>query len=261
MVFYFSATGNSKTIAEYVAREFNTNLVDINQALKEENYRYKLHNKDEILYFIFPVYYYTAPHQVLRFVEQLIIDSEDHDLKSDEIKVCVIATCGSKSGKAKMALKKALKCKGLQLAGFYQLVMPDFYTPLVTPPLPEEQTMILRRAKKELMGIFEDIKFNFRVSYDMTLVDLLLGTIGETLYKNGRPTKKFYATDSCISCGHCSKVCIDQIISVKGFEKPVWTRDRCSHCMACVNLCPQLAIEYGKKTKGKGRYYTNTLEK
>ena len=28
----------------------------------------------------------------------------------------------------------------------------------------------------------------------------------------------------------------------------------CIHCSACINRCPKLAIEYGKKTIGKNRY-------
>ena len=35
--------------------------------------------------------------------------------------------------------------------------------------------------------------------------------------------------------------------------KPVWG-NTCIHCSACINRCPKLAIEYGKKTIGKNRY-------
>ncbi len=35
--------------------------------------------------------------------------------------------------------------------------------------------------------------------------------------------------------------------------KPVWG-DNCTHCMACITLCPTQAIEYGKKTQKKRRY-------
>ena len=28
----------------------------------------------------------------------------------------------------------------------------------------------------------------------------------------------------------------------------------CIHCSTCINRCPKLAIEYGKKTQGKNRY-------
>ena len=54
------------------------------------------------------------------------------------------------------------------------------------------------------------------------------------------------------SCGICAKVCpLNNITMVDG--KPVWGND-CIHWSACINRCPKLAIEYGKKTQGKNRY-------
>ena len=37
---------------------------------------------------------------------------------------------------------------------------------------------------------------------------------------------------------------------------PTWN-GACTHCTACLNLCPAGAIEYGKKTVGKPRYHNN----
>ena len=36
--------------------------------------------------------------------------------------------------------------------------------------------------------------------------------------------------------------------------RPVWG-NRCTHCMACLCGCPQEAVEYGKATVGKRRYW------
>ncbi len=35
--------------------------------------------------------------------------------------------------------------------------------------------------------------------------------------------------------------------------KPVWG-DNCTHCMACISICPVSAIEYGNKTRNKRKY-------
>jgi len=29
----------------------------------------------------------------------------------------------------------------------------------------------------------------------------------------------------------------------------------CTSCLACYHVCPQHAVQYGKKTKGKGHYF------
>lgn len=64
--------------------------------------------------------------------------------------------------------------------------------------------------------------------------------------------KKFYATDACIGCGKCTKVCPLNNVNLRD-RKPVWG-NQCTHCMACICKCPEEAIEYGKKSKGKPRY-------
>lgn len=63
---------------------------------------------------------------------------------------------------------------------------------------------------------------------------------------------KFRYTDACVHCGVCENVCpLGNIHYIN--ERPVWG-DECTHCMACISKCPQRAIEYGRKTVGKGRY-------
>jgi NAD-dependent dihydropyrimidine dehydrogenase PreA subunit len=45
--------------------------------------------------------------------------------------------------------------------------------------------------------------------------------------------------------------------------RPVWGKD-CTQCLACINRCPVHAIQYGKGTAQRGRYYhpdLNRLEK
>mgnify|MGYP002728531920 CR=1 FL=1 len=61
------------------------------------------------------------------------------------------------------------------------------------------------------------------------------------------------ANDKCIGCGKCAKMCPLNNIKLKN-SKPVWGKN-CTHCMACICLCPTEAIEYGKKSVGKPRYH------
>ena len=68
--------------------------------------------------------------------------------------------------------------------------------------------------------------------------------------------KKFYVTNTCISCGKCLDVCPTNNIRMEN-KKPVWA-ENCTHCMACINRCPKEAIEYGNSSKGKVRYLVLT---
>ena len=76
--------------------------------------------------------------------------------------------------------------------------------------------------------------------------------VRDVYYKDFMKTKKFRATDKCIACGKCVKICPLSNITMKD-NKPLWGKT-CTHCMACINQCPKDAIEYGKGTAGKPRY-------
>jgi len=64
--------------------------------------------------------------------------------------------------------------------------------------------------------------------------------------------KYFLAKDNCTSCGICEKICGVNNIEIKN-GKPSW-KNKCEQCMACIQYCPNEAIEYGKKTIGRKRY-------
>ena len=81
--------------------------------------------------------------------------------------------------------------------------------------------------------------------------------IGPVFARFATDARPFYVTDGCIGCGKCEKLCPrGNIVMMDG--KPHW-EDHCMQCLACINACPETAIEYGRKTVGKRRYYC-TLE-
>ncbi|MFR0963056.1 MAG: 4Fe-4S binding protein [Dorea sp.] len=43
--------------------------------------------------------------------------------------------------------------------------------------------------------------------------------------------------------------------------KPVWIKEDCYVCMACLNYCPVEAIDYGKYSKGRFRYFFKGFSK
>ena len=62
----------------------------------------------------------------------------------------------------------------------------------------------------------------------------------------------FRVESQCNSCGLCARVCPVANITLEG-GKPAWL-GHCQQCLACIQLCPQQAIEYGDKTVGRKRY-------
>lgn len=64
--------------------------------------------------------------------------------------------------------------------------------------------------------------------------------------------KKFRASDECIGCGACVRVCPRGNIRLEG-GKPVFGAD-CMGCLSCVQLCPKQAIDIGRITKKRERF-------
>ena len=81
---------------------------------------------------------------------------------------------------------------------------------------------------------------------------ILSGPVNQGFNRFYVKADKFYAKDSCISCGKCETLCpLENISMYEG--KPIWGKD-CTHCMACICNCPTEAIEYGRTSYGKRRY-------
>ena len=75
---------------------------------------------------------------------------------------------------------------------------------------------------------------------------------GADIGSAGAHLETLRATDACVSCGQCAQACPMNNITLAG-GRPVWG-GACTHCMACISLCPKGAIEYGRGTVGRRRY-------
>ena len=78
------------------------------------------------------------------------------------------------------------------------------------------------------------------------------------LYKLAYPMvhkmdRKFWVDDRCNHCGLCVNICPAQNIDMQN-EKLIW-HNHCEQCLACIQWCPQAALQYGKKTSAYTRYH------
>ncbi len=74
---------------------------------------------------------------------------------------------------------------------------------------------------------------------------------------HAKRVKSFKASDACISCGTCVKVCPQGNIRLVG-GKPQFGTD-CIGCLSCVQLCPKQAINIGKITEKRERFPNPTV--
>ncbi len=244
MLFVFSGTGNSYSVARRVADETGNKLIDLAAAVRYKRYTYDAEGKD--IGFVYPTYYYGLPRMVLEFVKNVKIVNPG--------RVYCIATCGGESGGACEMLCEEISDR-LKVDACYDVFMPDNAIFYEDAPDEEEQKRMLSTAEDEVTRIIASIKNGD--SGDMCIHK------GEgtenwrelyTKYDEMRVTEPFVVTDACIECRVCEDVCPERVIKVY-HRKPVWDEEKCSMCMTCLQLCPKQAIEFGKSSVGRRRYY------
>lgn len=248
MIFYYSGCGNSRHVAECLAEAENEQLEFIPQALREGNLHFEL-SEGECVGFVFPIYSWRPPQLVLDFVGKL-------QLEGVTPYVYMVATYGDDSGLADKVLAQALEVSGLRLDAAYGVTMPNTYVNMafMNVDSPEVEKRKLEQAKVRLERIAEAVKER-RKTVDLNrgaMPGLKTNGIGKGFVK-WVSDKKYLATDACVGCGICAKVCPLQNIVIEG-GKPRWNGN-CNHCEACYHYCPQNAVQYGKVTRGKGQYH------
>lgn len=240
MIYYFSATGNSRYAAEKLAVKTNDKAVSIVDAMKNGIPNY---GKQEKTGFVFPVYFWGLPEIIKRFASMPAVRKSLGDYV-----YCVI-TCGANTGSADKMLAKIL---GRDFDYSFSLRMPDNYVILYDPCTKEKARQFLRHSDKELDTVCEEIN-GLEAKRGGSVQGEIKSIFISKLYNIFRTTKKFYADDKCISCGMCAKLCPDEAIVIKN-GSPMWIKNKCQHCTACINRCPTQAIQFGKKTAERGRY-------
>ena len=143
MIFYFSATGNSKYAAERIASVSEDHLISLRDAIRARRYRYDV-SRESRIGFVVPVYFQGLPSILNFFLEKLELTGYCGQY------IYAVFTCGNWTGDAAGQLNKALKKKGLALSAQFGVQMVDNYIPAFRIPDAEETARILDAAEETI---------------------------------------------------------------------------------------------------------------
>lgn len=250
MIFYFSGTGNSAWVARQLAIGQQEELLSIAEEMYKEP-RYEL-KKGEKVGFVFPVYAWGPPAIVLQFIDRIKMPKPGY--------LFFVCTCGDDVGLTARVFVSALKKKGWTCDAGYSVTMPNTYVSLpgfdVDDKDVEERKMQNAAARvqfinEELAQCIRTRKYDCYEGAMPFSKTYLLRPLFNAFLMSPKP---FHATDACIACKKCEKVCPVHNITVS--ERPRWG-EYCTHCLACYHVCPTHAVQYGKSTCAKGQYKRN----
>lgn len=276
-IYYFTGTGNSLHVAREMASQLDGDLLSIPTLMDQE----RITPQADVLGLVFPVYNKGIPLILKRCLDKM---------SGLEIKyLFAVCTYGDTPGLAIPHLAKLVQARGGHLSAGFGVQMPyNYLTPTWTLkgffgaftlreiPL-EKQQALLAAARVRIEQIVAYIRAGKSGDLEITsdlltrLADRL--NLNETLGKSAwlktagvnEPTelsflesrqlmdRAFHADENCIGCGTCARLCpVRNICIVDG--KPQW-QQRCEQCFACLQWCPQQAIQFGNNTVGRWRYH------
>ena len=245
MIYYFSATGNSKYVAEILGERLGEKTVDIRSVSKEEICKITI-EQGEVFGLVTPTYYWGLPVIVADFLKNAEIS-----LKGKKY-LFLVATYGTVTGQLAYQAQSIMNKKGMPFDAFFGIKTVDNYVPLFSVIDTEANKAKIKESKDQALVALEKIKSR---QTGLKMPDSIFFGLSAAVYQSyerKRKTKNFFVEDSCVGCGECAFVCPINAIELKG-GKPAWVKEKCVLCLGCLHHCPNGSINYIKKNKN-GQY-------
>lgn len=246
MIIYFSATGNSRYVANQLAAD-KERIIFIPDAIDQEIYEYNV-EPNENVGIISPTYNWTIPSIVEEFLEKLKLNY------STKPYIYYVGTFGTTTGAAAAMANRYMTSKGYSFDAMFDVQMPDTWTPTFDLSDKEHVKKINHLADVQIQQLQEAVSDKITGKHMHITMPYAAGVIGKHIYDNKtRYTSNLSVEDTCIGCGLCAKKCPVHAIAMKE-KHPVWVKEKCTMCLGCLHHCPKFAIQCGKKTKFHGQY-------
>ena len=246
-IYYFSGTGNSLYVAKRIQDHLgDTELIPIASSLFDN----PITIETGVFGVVFPVHGWGPPRLVERFFKTMNIRQAES--------LVVVATHGGELGDTFVLVEDFYRRKGWKLTSGFDFRMPINYVVDMDPETGEDAQAIIEAAEPGMLAMLDNIavgKLTPLPQESSAEVKLKTSTI-RPRYIESLPTqdRHFSATNQCNGCGICERICPVQNIALNGEGKPGW-RHRCEFCLACINWCPQQAIQYKEQTLDRERYH------
>ena len=204
-VYFFSGSGHSRAVAEYIAREFNTEHIEITDLTPApaENI--------ETAVIVFPVYCQNIPAPIITFLKYISTP-----------KVALIATYGGISY-GNVLFETARMIEPTVTASAYIKTGHTY----LGEPAEFDKSSLIEAIEKIKLGLPSDVKRSHKNPF-ASFFPAWRSRVGVRIKRLG----------TCTSCGQCAERC-----PMKAIKNGI-PDNKCIRCLRCVNECPNHALEF-----------------
>ena len=275
IIFYFSGTGNSQNVAQWILSAASKNNIESSTYNIADIDRNSIIPApiDSLVVFVSPVHGFNYPPVMFNFIIRFPKGNNKVILMDTRAGMLIgNYNLPGLSGAAFLFSSLMLKLKGYSIAGIKSVDLPSNWMSL-HPGLNEKTVRSLHeKHKAQVIDFGEKILSGKKIYIPLHefIIDILIAPISIGYYIVGRFlfAKTFYASGDCNNCDVCLKNCPVKAI-VKINNRPFWSF-KCESCMRCMSNCPKRSIEtahgfiisyclYSSTLIGLLFYYFNSL--
>lgn len=243
-LFFYTGTGNSLWAARMLAGKLgDAEIIPISRTSG-----HAVVSGADAIGIIFPVHIWGLPRRVVTFVDALEKNKARYHF--------AVAVNAGQVAATLIQLKQRMAVRGLSLSSGFEVAMPTNYIPWGGPGPEEGQIRRFEAARSKIGRIAAAAAAReARPVEKGPLWQNIVFTGFNRLAFSRIPTmdRSFRADEKCDGCGICKAVCPSGNIDLPE-KRPVWLH-HCEQCLACIQWCPQEAIQFGKKTPRYKRYH------
>ena len=230
-VFYFTGTGNSLA----VAKRIGGTLISIPQVVNSPNLSYK----DDAIGVVFPVFGWTTPVMVRRFLDKVKFEADY---------IFAIGTYGNIPGAAMLNLQRRAEKNGWRFDYANQILMVDNFLPIFEMGTQIEK-LPGKKVEEKTARIVDDInKRRHMQAKASPVIRAITSLVCKMMKSPGKKAQKYIVNSRCNKCGICAKVCPAKNITV---ADKVNFDSQCEWCMGCLHHCPQNALHLKNEKSNK----------
>lgn len=238
VVLYFTGTGNCLYVARQLAGK-EGEILSIPQLMRKKQFEIEA---DEIG-LVYPIYGHMPPYMVREFIKKAQLKAE--------YKFAVL-TYGMRKCNAVEIWDGISRKAGNVFDYIGTIVMVDNWLPNFDM---NEQMKIDKHIPENLAKITSDLSNRRRWHEPVTQEEreqhegfMSLSGLDSEVGFLMKADRSFRGTDDCINCGICTYVCPRGNYQLTG--QGVKMQGDCEFCFACIQNCPQRAIQFKKNEDG-----------